>query len=178
METKIVITGAGGQGILFGGMVISQAALEARKFTTYFPSYGAEIRGGSSMACVIIADEPIGSPIVESFDGLLALNGPGYNRFIKKVAPGGIVVVNASLVKNIAEGSENYLIPASELATKEVGNIIAANMITIGYYARQSGILSLDNLLSAVETFLVDRPKMLSMNKEALKIGYSYKPAL
>jgi Pyruvate:ferredoxin oxidoreductase and related 2-oxoacid:ferredoxin oxidoreductases, gamma subunit len=76
MQTEIIIAGFGGQGVLFGGTLLAQAAVEEDKLTTWFPSYGAEMRGGTANSTVVIADEEIGAPIVAEPSVLLAMNRP------------------------------------------------------------------------------------------------------
>ncbi len=173
VEKKIIVCGSGGQGVLFSGVVLAWGAIEAGKHTTCFPSYGAEIRGGSSMSTVIISDEPIGSPVAESLDGLIALNELGYHRYIKKLLPGGIVVVNSSIAKVKADDRNFFEIPASELADRELGNILSANMVMIGYYIKKSGALSLDAVKSACEK-LKYKKSAIELNKNALEVGYNY----
>lgn len=179
METKIIISGAGGQGILFAGVILAQAAMVDEKFTTYFPSYGAEIRGGAAMSSVIISTEPIGSPVIDVANALVVLNELSYNRYISKVASNGVVVLNSSIIKKECEvaGSEIkfYKIPASELAARKLLNLLAANMVMLGYYIKHSGILSVEALKVACDVVCGERKFMAELNKKAIDLGYNYR---
>ncbi len=81
MESRIIIAGAGGQGILFLGKVLAQAGMIEGKQVTWFPSYGAEMRGGTANCTVIVSDEMIGSPVVLTPDILIAMNRISAERF-------------------------------------------------------------------------------------------------
>lgn len=172
METKIIISGAGGQGVLFAGVLLAQGALEAGKHTTFFPSYGAEIRGGAAMSSVIISDEPIGSPVVESPDALLVLNEVSFLKYAPRDFGGSIVIVNTSVIKSdIPAGFAR--IPASNLAIEKLFNVKTANVVMIGYYLKLSGILSMTDLKKACDTVSKD-VVAAGLNKNALEIGYNY----
>src|SRR3990172_1760380 len=94
----LVIAGFGGQGVLFAGQLLAHAALDAGLQTTWMPSYGPEMRGGTANCTVVVADGPIGSPVVGRPQAVIALNLPSLDRFEPLVAPGGLLVVNTSLV--------------------------------------------------------------------------------
>lgn len=177
METKIMIAGFGGQGVLFGGTLMAQAALEEGKETTWFPSYGAEIRGGTANSTVIVSSEEIGSPIITSPDILIALNELSLNKFIKKMKPGALVIMNSSLIKSRPDRRDVTLVevPASETADKQVGDIRAANLVAIGAMLKASGVLSLDSAKKACAAVLSEKPKLIPANQKALELGFNYK---
>ena len=97
-DMKIVLAGFGGQGVLFTGKVIAYAGLIEDKEVSWLPSYGPEMRGGTANCSVTLADEPIGSPLVVEPDCLVAMNQPSFDKFIGEMAPGGVVVVDSSMV--------------------------------------------------------------------------------
>jgi 2-oxoglutarate ferredoxin oxidoreductase subunit gamma len=177
METKIMIAGFGGQGVLFGGTLIAQAALEEGKETTWFPSYGAEIRGGTANSTVIVSDEEIGSPVTTGPDILIALNEQSLNKFILKMKPGSLVIINSSLVKSRPDRRDVTLVevPASEIADKQVNDIRAANLVAIGAMLKARSVLSLDSAKKACETVLSEKPKLIALNQKALELGYNNK---
>ncbi|MDI6757589.1 MAG: 2-oxoacid:acceptor oxidoreductase family protein, partial [Endomicrobiia bacterium] len=170
---KIIISGAGGQGVLFAGVLLAQGAMEAGKHTTFFPSYGAEIRGGAAMSSVIISDEPIGSPVVEKPDGLLVLNEVSFVKYAPRALGGSIVIVNTSVIKSDIP-ADFARIPASNLAIEKLGNVKTANVVMIGYYLKLSGILSISDLKKACDT-VSKNAASAGLNKNALEIGYNYK---
>jgi len=103
IQDEIFVAGAGGQGVLAFGRILAQAAIEEEKFVTYYPSYGAEIRGGTANCAVIISDKEIGSPVVSRYKTMIIMNAPSYAKFLSKLAPSGMLIVNSSLVENQAE---------------------------------------------------------------------------
>src|SRR5512137_795569 len=98
MQTEIILSGFGGQGIMFAGQIISYAAMDAGMSVTWIPSYGPEMRGGTANCTVVIADEEIGSPVVKNPDVALAMNLPSFDKYEPVVKPGGVLVVNESMV--------------------------------------------------------------------------------
>jgi len=177
MQTEIIIAGFGGQGVLFAGTLLSQAALEENKETTWFPSYGAEIRGGTANSTVIVSDEEIGSPIVTNPAVLIALNEMSFRKFFSKTKDGATIIINSSLVKEKLhdEYEKIVFIPATEIADKELKDVRVANIVAIGAYIKASGIVSLESAKKACEIVLADKPKMIALNQKALETGYNYK---
>ena len=100
MSTKqFLFSGFGGQGILFAGKFIAYKGLIEDKQVSWLPSYGPEMRGGTASCSVIVSDEPVGSPIVTTPDVLVAMNLPSLDRFEGKVAPGGMIFLDSSLIE-------------------------------------------------------------------------------
>ncbi|MFH1238791.1 MAG: 2-oxoacid:acceptor oxidoreductase family protein, partial [bacterium] len=89
MREEVIMAGFGGQGIMFMGTVLAQAAMEENKQVTFFPSYGAERRGGIANCTVIISDEEIGSPVVTNPGTVIALNQQSTNKFSQRLKKGG-----------------------------------------------------------------------------------------
>ncbi|MFH1368102.1 MAG: 2-oxoacid:acceptor oxidoreductase family protein [Elusimicrobiota bacterium] len=177
METKIIIAGFGGQGVLFGGTLIAQAALEEGKQTTWFPAYGAEIRGGTANSTAIVSDEEIGSPIITNPDILIILNEQSLDKFLPRMKPGTLVVINSSLVKNKVEkeGVRIVEVPASGIADKQIGDIRTANLVAIGAMLKAKPVLKLESALKACEKVLTEKPKLITINQKALQLGYDNK---
>ena len=174
---EIIIAGFGGQGVLLAGMILAQAALEEAKHTTWFPSYGAEMRGGTANSTVIVSDDEIGSPVFVNPSILIAMNEQSLNKFLPKMKEGTLIIYNSSLSKNklSIQGIKTKEIPASELADKQLGNIRAANMIMIGALLKTKGILTLDSAKKACQKAFPNNQKMIKLNQEALDLGYNYK---
>jgi len=137
------LAGFGGQGILSAGKIVATAGLLEGREVSWFPSYGPEMRGGTANCSVVISDEPIGSPVINDADVLIALNGPSLEKFIRQVKPGGLVIVDSTLVPDIPARKDIhfYPIPASGLAS-DLGNMTFAAVILLGCLSRQSGCFS------------------------------------
>ena len=176
MQTEIIIAGFGGQGVLFAGTLLAQAAIEENKQTTWFPLYGAEIRGGTAYSTVVISDDEIGSPIVTNPSVLIALNEQSFRKFFPKIKDGATMIINSSLVKEKVQDSyENIvLIPATEIADGQLKDIRVANIVAIGAYLKASGLISLESAKKACEIVLADKPKLIAVNQKALETGYNY----
>ena len=180
MEIGVIFAGFGGQGILLAGKVLARAAMEKGFEVTWLPSYGPEMRGGTANCTVVIADEPVGSPIVDSPQVLVAMNGPSLERFGPKVAKGGTIVVNTSLVSNVAERPDVRLIrlPMNEIA-QELGEPRCANMVGLGAVIKALGLFPLDAVVSAMEEELGarGRERLLEVNRMALERGFAWSSA-
>ncbi|MCK9583145.1 MAG: 2-oxoacid:acceptor oxidoreductase family protein [Endomicrobiales bacterium] len=176
MKHNIIIAGFGGQGALSAGMLLAQAALEEGKLSTWFPSYGAEIRGGTANSTVVISTEEIGSPIVLSSTGLIALNELSLVKFSKNAVAGAIIVVNTSLVpkeKIIIDNTKKYFfVPATELANK-LGNVRVANSVALGAFLKASKALSLESAIKACPVLLESKKELIELNIKALELGFS-----
>ena len=115
--TKIIIAGFGGQGILFTGKLMTYQGLLDGKYVSWLPSYGPEVRGGTCNCSVIISDEPIGSPIIDNPDIVIAMNRPSLDKYEPRVAKGGKLFVESSLIDRKAERTDItvYYVPATEI---------------------------------------------------------------
>jgi 2-oxoglutarate ferredoxin oxidoreductase subunit gamma len=175
MQTDIIIAGFGGQGVLFGGALLAQAALEANKQTTWFPSYGAEMRGGTANTSVIISDEEIGMPIVPRPSVLITLNDASLKKFLPRIAPNALVIVNSSLIPGTVEHPDAKVVyvPATEIADKELGDVRTTNLVIIGAFLKASGVLTLEHAQAACTSVLADRPKLIPLNQKALARGFA-----
>lgn len=176
MQNDIIIAGFGGQGVLFGGMLLAQAAVEAGKQTTWFPSYGAEMRGGTANSTVIISDDEIGSPIVSHPTGLLAMNEPSLIKFLPRAKAGAIVIYNSSLINAVPAapaGVTLVAVPASDIADRQLGNMRVTNLVMAGAYLKHSGALTLAAAQQACTTVLADKPALIAVNQKALALGYN-----
>ncbi|MCS6906731.1 MAG: 2-oxoacid:acceptor oxidoreductase family protein [Anaerolineales bacterium] len=176
MQTEILIAGFGGQGVLFAGQVLAYAAMDAGCEVTWIPSYGPEMRGGTANCTVIISDEEIGSPLVLNPRGVIALNLPSLDKYEPLVKPGGVLVVNSSLVNRGSrrEDIESVFIPASEIA-ESLGNRRLLNMVALGALVAKLPVLSLDQVKRALEDHLPERHKQfLQANLQALDAGASF----
>lgn len=174
MYEDLIIAGFGGQGIIFTGKLLSYAGLREGKEVTFFPSYGAEMRGGTANCTVVVSDSPISSPIVSSPKNAIMMSYPSYLKFFSKVSSGGRAVINSSLVSDKLgrEDVEVIRIPANEIA-EEIGSPRIANMVILGAWIEKSGILSLESLVLCLEQVISKSKKkdLLSLNEEALRRG-------
>jgi 2-oxoglutarate ferredoxin oxidoreductase subunit gamma len=176
MQTEIIFSGFGGQGALFAGQLLAFAALDAGREVTWIPSYGPEMRGGTANCTVVISDEEIGSPLVRNPKAAIVMNLPSLEKYEPMVAPGGVLIANASLTNREVQRDdlESVLIPANEIA-EEIGNKRLVNVIMLGALMAKLQILSLEEIEAALENHLPERHKrLLPMNLEALRRGAAF----
>ncbi len=173
----VIIAGFGGQGIVLAGRLLAQTAMKSGKEVTFMPAYGAEVRGGTSNCTVIIADEPIASPMVGKPDSLIIMNKASLNKFAPRLKDGGLLVMNSSLIDSgpeLADSIDVLRVPANDIAV-ELGNVKAANMVAIGAYLQRKGIFSSDAAADCLADVLAKRyHKTLPVNTEALRRGAEF----
>ena len=133
MQKEIIISGFGGQGVLFGGQVLAYAAMDSGKEVTWIPSYGPEMRGGTANCTVVIADHEIGSPLVKNPPLVIALNLPSFDKYESMIQAGGTLIVNQSMVDHEAQRDDIHVIfvPCNEIA-EEIGDKKLMNMVAVG----------------------------------------------
>lgn len=174
MQEEVIMAGFGGQGIMFMGTLLAHAAMQENKNVTFFPSYGAEMRGGTANCTVIISDEEIGSPVVARPDAIIALNQPSADKFTKRIKEKGLLIVNSSLVAG--ESGRDDIKKTEVEATKiaeGLGDKRVANMVALGSYIKEVKILKLDSLLKSLEVLLPEKKKnLVDINIKALESGY------
>jgi 2-oxoglutarate ferredoxin oxidoreductase subunit gamma len=173
MQQEIIISGFGGQGTLFAGQLLAYAAMDSGYQVTWIPSYGPEMRGGKARCTVIVSDEEIGSPLVRRPSAAIVLNIPSMEAFEPAIKPGGVLVVNSSLVPQKSERTDIDVlyISASDMAI-ELGNVRIANVICLGALVQAAGIVSLEAIEQALDDHLPERHrKLLGLNSEALRKG-------
>jgi len=177
MYFDVFISGFGGQGILLAGQLLAEAAMEKGLNVTFFPSYGVEMRGGTARCTVVISDDEIGSPIVDSPQCVIAMNQPSLLRFQDVVREGGILIVNSSLARMediTRNGIQVHGVPMSELAM-ELGNTRLTNMVALGAYARLSGAIGPEDLGKALHSVIPARnQKLIPLNEKAILEGAAY----
>jgi len=173
VTTEIVMAGFGGQGMLLAGKVLAQAAMALGKEVSWLPSYGPEMRGGTANVTVCISSKPIGSPLIDTPRGLLVMNLPSLEKFAPLVRPGGVIVVNSSLVARDPHRADCVVVkvPARELAD-QAGTHKASNFVMLGAYVGATGVLPAETVERAIEAeFEGDKAKFISTNLAAFRAG-------
>ena len=172
MRKDILISGFGGQGVLFLGQLLAFAAMQEGKNVVWSPSYGPEMRGGQAHCTVIVSDEPIGSPVVNQADILLTLDNPSLARFEPRLKKGGLVFLNSSLVKDSLSRDDIicYQIPANTLA-EQAGSIRSANMVLLGALIKVVPLVGRAYVSQAL--CRLSKEEHIKVNEAALELGYS-----
>ncbi len=176
MQTDIMIAGFGGQGVLFAGQLLAYAAMDEGREVTWIPSYGPEMRGGTANCTVVIADEEIGSPLVRNPQAVIAMNLPSLDKYEAAVRPGGVMVVNASMVNREIQRTDirAVVIPGNEIA-EELGDRRMTNMVLLGGLLANLPVLPLAVIERALEAHLpVRHHRLLPLNMQALHRGAEF----
>lgn len=171
-----LIAGSGGQGILFLGKLLAHAAMLAGRNVTWFPSYGAEMRGGTANCTVIVSDDVIGSPTIRTPDILVALNEASMSRFEGRLKQGGLLIIDSSLVRTPSSRKDvrTVEIPATEIASG-LGNPKSANMVILGALISADDVVGWETAGAALEEMTPEgRKNTLELNREAIEKGMAY----
>lgn len=169
----MVFAGFGGQGVLFAGKVVAYAGLIEGRELSWLPSYGPEMRGGTANCSVCLSDEAIGSPLVTNPNVLVAMNRPSLDKFVNDVEPGGVILLDSSLIDVQVERDDVTVcyVPASKLA-EENGLKGLANIILVGKLFEEVGFCAEETLDKALQKCIPARKAdMLGFNRKAIELG-------
>ena len=174
MRKQYVFAGFGGQGMLLIGKFLAMANMLDGKHVSWLPSYGPEMRGGTANCSVVLADEPIGSPVVNHPDVLIAMNRPSLDKFEHTVKPGGLIVVNSSIIdRKVERGDVRVVYCDANRIAEQVKNPKGANVAILGaMMGADEGSVSVDKMVDAIKIELGERKmRFLEGNKAALAAG-------
>jgi len=177
MYQGIRISGFGGQGVISAGILLAYAGMVENKSVSWFPAYGAEMRGGTANCSVVVSDEDVASPVVSQPDTVIIMNEPSLSKFEPVLKAGGLMIINSSLVNSrpTRKDIKVVCVPCNQLA-EELGNTRIANLIALGAFAHHTGAVKIDSIGHAMKkVFKRAKPEMLALNMKALERGASYK---
>ena len=173
MERNLMVAGFGGQGVMTLGKFLAEATCESTdKNVTFFPSYGAEQRGGTANCYVVISDDDIGAPLGDQMDDLIVMNDPSLSKFLYKLVPGGTLYINSSIVKSEITRADIKVVkaPVTELAL-EMGSAKVLNIIMLGVYVGYTQVVPEDVVWRTREHKLGKKPALLPLNRQAFDLG-------
>ncbi len=174
--TKILIAGFGGQGILFSGKALAYTGLKSGMEVSWLPSYGPEMRGGTANCSVILSDTPIGSPIVDKPDVLIAMNLPSLEKYEYETEKDGFIIYDSSLISKTITREDVVVagIPATKLASDN-GLDGLANMIIMGKVIKETNVLTLDQVKTSLAQMVpAKKQELLAKNVKAIELGFNY----
>ncbi len=176
MTTKILIAGFGGQGILFTGKAMAYTGLKCGMEVSWLPSYGPEMRGGTANCSVTLSDTPIGSPIVDKPNVLIAMNLPSLDKYFNDVEPDGFIFYDSSLAtnKSVRNDIKIFDIPATKMASVNKLDGLA-NMIILGKVLKETSVLSFEQIETSLKQMIpAKKQELLENNIKAIELGYKY----
>ena len=169
---KIFFAGSGGQGVLLMGQMVTHAAMLDNLQSTFFPSYGPEMRGGTANCTVVVSDKVVSCPVIYEADAVVAMNLPSLIKFEPILKPGGIMLLNKSLIDQKAKRSDItvYEIPVNEMAG-ELGNVRVANMIMLGAFIRVTNVVTEASIEKVIDQTIGEKKKDLrDINMKAYEL--------
>ncbi|MFH1005053.1 MAG: 2-oxoacid:acceptor oxidoreductase family protein [Bacteroidota bacterium] len=173
MTEEIIIAGFGGQGVLSMGKILAYSGIMQNKEVSWMPSYGPEMRGGTANVTVIISDERISSPILNTYDTAIILNQQSMDKFEKSVKPGGYLIYDSNGITRHPERKDInvYRCDATDEATKH--NMLKVfNMMVLGGFLKLKPIVASEFLRKGLEKSLPERHhKLIPDNEKAIEMG-------
>lgn len=173
MLTEVLFAGFGGQGIMLIGQMLAYAGMEEGREVTWLPSYGPEMRGGTAYCSVVVSSRPVGSPVVRNPLHVAVLNRPSLDKFGPQVRPGGLLLINSSLIDASSDRTDIELlhVPANEIAMEE-GTGKATNMAVLGAYLGRTGTVRLETIEHLLRKRFGRKPEVLDINLRTLWRGH------
>ena len=175
MTHETLFAGFGGQGVLLAGRLLVYAGMIAGKEGSFMPAYGPEMRGGTASCSVIVSDEPVGSPVINKPELLVALNKPSLHKFEPLMQPGGVVIINSSLIDEKAARTDikAYYVPMNDMAQK-LGNPKALNMVALGALLGATKMLDTHYFRDVLAKNFASKPEIIDSNMKALESGIEF----
>ncbi len=173
MLAEVVMAGFGGQGLMLIGKLLAEASMDEGKEVCWLPSYGPEMRGGTANCTVVVSDKPVASPVINTPQALVAMNRPSLEKFGPQVKPGGLVIINSSLI-DIGTGRDDvteFYIEANKEALA-LGSGRSANMIALGAYVALTEVCTLDSVIHWMEHQFEGKEAVIEINRKALHRGF------
>lgn len=170
MLERLLIAGSGGQGMILIGRILASAAVRSVPYVTFFPSYGAEVRGGTSNCQVILSSKEIASPLAESLDSMIIMNQESADKYLEHRKKGCLAFVNSSMCR-APRGNSIVAITATDLAN-ELGDTCVANFIMLGAYLAKRPVVMASDIEEVTRKMLAGRNKSLvDLNIHAFRVG-------
>ena len=169
----VIIAGFGGQGVMLIGNLLAQAGMEHGLEVSFIPVYGAEMRGGTANCSVIVSDDPVASPLVDKADVIVAMNRPSLDKFEAHVKPGGVLVINSSIIDRKAVRDDITVVYCDANGIAEsIGNPKGANVAILGATLAKAPVTSVESMMEAIRIELGEKKaRFLEGNKKALLAG-------
>ena len=176
MQTEVIMSGFGGQGLMMIGKLLAHSGMIEHRNVSWLPSYGPEMRGGTANCNVIISDNIIGAPVVTEAGCVIAMNLPSLDKFETHVKKGGRLLINSSLINRRSTRTDiNVLeIPVNDIANMQ-GSLKVANVVMLGAYIALSHVVKKETVLKAIEEVLgKSKRHLLDINVKALDQGIKF----
>ena len=170
METNFIFAGFGGQGILLAGTILANAFMIEGKNVTWYPCYGAEMRGGTVNCEIVVSDSEVSSVHKQDTDYAIVLNQQSFDRFITRVKAGGTIIANSTLVAEARPRNDiKYVFAPMTKLANDLGTSKVTNVVALGVLASACSIVSKEFLAKGIEKVLGAKKKdLIPLNIKAL----------
>ncbi|MBT7038433.1 MAG: 2-oxoglutarate ferredoxin oxidoreductase subunit gamma, partial [Bacteroidetes bacterium] len=158
MTEEIIVAGFGGQGVLSMGKILAYSGIMQDQEVSWMPSYGPEMRGGTANVTVILSDDRVSSPILNSYDTGIILNQQSMDKFEESIKVGGTLLYDPNGITRHPSRTDIkiYKINAAEKAA-EMGNTKIFNMVVLGAYLKIKPIVKMENVIKGLKKSLPER---------------------
>ena len=173
MERNFILAGFGGQGVLLAGTILANSFMLSGKNVTWYPCYGAEMRGGTVNCEIVVSDDEVSSVHKQNTDYALVLNQQSFDKFVERVRSGGTIIANSTLVKESRPRADinYYFVPMGDVANN-LGTSKVTNMVALGALSSVVDIVESEYLALGFEKVMGEKKKdLLEINKRALEAG-------
>ncbi len=173
---NVTMAGFGGQGVMLIGNLLAQAAMESGLNVTFFPVYGAEMRGGTANCTVVISADPVGSPVVKKPLSTIIMNQPSLDKFQPRLHEDGVQIVNTSLISpsTIDPARNTVSVPINDVA-QQLGSPKLINMVALGAMVKATNCVTIEAVQKALESVISSHyAHLIPKNTAALQAGYDY----
>lgn len=173
MEKNFIIAGFGGQGVLLAGTILANSFMLSGKNVTWYPCYGAEMRGGTVNCEIVTSESEVSSVHKKDTDYALVLNQQSFDKFVRRVKSGGTIIANSTLVAEVKprEDIKYVFAPMTGLAN-DLGSSRVTNMVSLGVLSSVCNLVEKEFLAQGMEKVLGESKKQfLPLNLKALDVG-------
>jgi len=173
MTEEIIIAGFGGQGVLSMGKILAYSGIMQDQEVSWMPSYGPEMRGGTANVTVILSDDRVSSPVLQSFDTAILLNQQSVDKFENSVKPGGILLYDPNGISRhpVRNDIRIFQVDATEEAIR-MKSPITFNMVVLGAYIKINPVVDFDNVIKGLRKSLPERHHhLIPVNEKAIHRG-------
>ncbi len=158
MTEEIIIAGFGGQGVLSMGKILAYSGIMQEQEVSWLPSYGPEMRGGTANVTVILSDDRVSSPVLQSYDTAILLNQQSMDKFESAVKPGGLMIYDPNGITRHPEREDIRIFQVE--ATTEAARMkspITFNMLVLGAYIKVNPVVNFENVIKGLRKSLPQR---------------------
>jgi 2-oxoglutarate ferredoxin oxidoreductase subunit gamma len=173
MKEEIIIAGFGGQGVLSMGKILAYSGIMQEQEVSWMPSYGPEMRGGTANVTVILSDDRVSSPVLQSYDTAILLNQQSVDKFEGMVKPGGLLIYDPNGITRHPEREDIRIFQVEAAAeAARLKSPITFNMVVLGAYIKVNPVVDYENVIKGLKKSLPQRHHhLIPMNEKAIQRG-------